>query len=122
MLKDLPAGIKFYGQKGLGLTLARSSSNTAEFDTGGAPLVLKAVEGEAMRTTGYSPFICFDVADMDSTIVRLLQLGASLDGPLKYPAYGKLGVVRSPDGHMIGLFEPAAAAADGTSSTGGRGE
>lgn len=74
-----------------------------------------------MRTTGYSPFICFDVADMDSTIVRLLQLGASLDGPLKYPAYGKLGVVRSPDGHMIGLFEPAAAAAAGGGVVGGGG-
>lgn len=36
----------------------------------GAPLVLKAVEGEAMRSTGYSPFLCFNVADMDSTIVR----------------------------------------------------
>lgn len=80
------------------------------------PLVLKAVEGEAMRSTGYSPFLCFNVADMDSTIVRyytsartaliskhganfdplspqidhrLLQMGAALDGPIKYPAYGK---------------------------------
>ncbi len=78
-----------------------------------------------MRTTGYSPFICFNVADMDSTIVRcgvlwcllassasvpldhralnvlsvglcpdiacrLLQMGAALDGPIKYPAYGKV--------------------------------
>lgn len=52
--------------------------------------MLKAVEGEAMRSTGYSPFLCFDVADMDSTVVRLLQMGAALDGPIKYPAYGKV--------------------------------
>lgn len=32
--------------------------------------MLKAVEGEAMRSTGYSPFLCFNVADMDSTVVR----------------------------------------------------
>ncbi len=41
---------------------------------------------------GYSPFLCFDVQDMDATVVRLLQLGASLDGPIKYPAYGKVRI------------------------------
>jgi hypothetical protein len=90
MLKDLPSAVHFYGKEGLGLTLKRRSEMTAEFDTGGPPLVLKAVEGEAMRSTGYSPFLCFDVMDMDSTVVRLLGLGASLDGPIKYPAYGKV--------------------------------
>lgn len=61
-------------------------------------------------------------------------MGAALDGPIKYPAYGKVhknekkrsgissepltyrsiprpclsqvAAIRSPDGHMIGLFEP----------------
>lgn len=92
MLKDLPSAVHFYGKNGLGLTLKRQGEMTAEFDTGGPPLVLKAVEGEAMRSTGYSPFLCFDVMDMDSTVVRLLQLGASLDGPVKYPAYGKVSL------------------------------
>lgn len=92
MLKDLPAAVHFYGKNGLGLTLKRQGEMTAEFDTGGPPLVLKAVEGEAMRSTGYSPFLCFDVMDMDSTVVRLLQLGASLDGPIKHPAYGKVSL------------------------------
>ena len=92
MLKDLPSAVQFYGKEGLGLALKRRSEMTAEFDTGGPPLVLKAVEGEAMRSTGYSPFLCFDVMDMDSTVVRLLQLGASLDGPIKYPAYGKVSL------------------------------
>ena len=34
-------------------------------------------------------------------------MGAVLDGPIKYPSHGKVASVRSPDGHMIGLFEPA---------------
>ncbi len=52
MLKDLPAAVHFYGKEGLGLALRRKSDMTAEFETGGPPLVLKAVEGEAMRSTG----------------------------------------------------------------------
>ena len=42
---------------------------------------------------------------MDSSITSLLQLGATLDGPIKYPPFGKVAAVRSPDGHMIGLYE-----------------
>lgn len=41
MLKDLPSGVNFY-QNGLGLRLARSSEVMAEFDTGGASLVLES--------------------------------------------------------------------------------
>ena len=45
---------------------------------------------EAACTSGYSPFLQFDIEDMDSTIVRLLSMGAHLDGPIKYPAHGKV--------------------------------
>ena len=70
--------------------------------------------------------------EFDTTITRLIQFGAHLDGPIKFPAEGKVGliiyypnickitkkylpfakkqkkkvaVMRSPDGHMIGLSE-----------------
>ena len=42
---------------------------------------------------------------MDSTVARLIGLGAELDGPIKYPPHGKVAALRSPDGHMIGLYE-----------------
>ena len=42
---------------------------------------------------------------MDKTIYKLLEMGAILDGPIKYPSHGKVAALRSPDGHMIGLFE-----------------
>ena len=32
---------------------------------------------------------------------------ALLHGPIKYPVQGKVAAVRAPDGHMLGLFEPA---------------
>ena len=47
----------------------------------------------AASTTGYSPFLHFDVDDMDTTVVRCLSLGATLDGPIKYPAHGKVASV-----------------------------
>lgn len=34
-------------------------------------------------------------------------MGAHLDGPIQYPAHGKVASLRSPDGHMIGIYEPA---------------
>lgn len=40
-------------------------------------------------------------------VPRLIQLGACLDGSIRYEAYGKLAAVRSPDGHMVGLYERA---------------
>lgn len=50
--------------------------------------------------------LTFQVADMDAMVPRLMQLGASLDGAIRYEPYGKVAAVRSPDGHMLGLFEP----------------
>lgn len=44
---------------------------------------------------------------MDQTIPKLMQLGAALDGAIRYEPYGKIAAVRSPDGHMLGLFEKA---------------
>jgi len=70
-------------------------------------LSIKAVESEAQLSNGYTPFLSFDVDDMDSVVARCAQMGAKLDGPIQYPAHGKVAVLRTPDGHMIGLYEPS---------------
>jgi predicted enzyme related to lactoylglutathione lyase len=49
----------------------------------------------------------FEVDDMDTTVAKCVQMGGNLDGPIQYPAHGKVAVLRSPDGHMIGLYEPS---------------
>ncbi|KAK9904314.1 hypothetical protein WJX75_009019 [Coccomyxa subellipsoidea] len=67
---------------------------------------MSAVLRHAFTTCGYSPFLSFEVADLQDSVQRLLQLGATLDGPIKYPARGKVAVLRGPDGHMLSLFEP----------------
>ncbi len=69
-------------------------------------LNIRAVESEAQLSHGYGPILSFDVDDLDSVIARCAQMGAHLDGPIQYPAHGKIAALRSPDGHMIGLYEP----------------
>lgn len=42
---------------------------------------------------GYSPFLSFDIDDMEGTVTRLLSMGAELDGSIKYAPHGKVSEV-----------------------------
>lgn len=72
-------------------------------------LTIKAIRGtESSMSVGYSPIITFqlDPDTMDTTIASCVQAGGYLDGPIQYPAYGKIAALRTPQGHMIGFYEP----------------
>ena len=118
------AAVNFY-QNGLGMAVVRHTDNWAELTCPGAGasnmsqgnitsdntindfhLSIQSAESEAQLGVGYSPFLSFDVDDMDMTVARSVQMGANLDGPIQYPAHGKVAALRAPDGHMIGLYEP----------------
>lgn len=86
---------------------SNDGSTTSPSTTQQFRLSIKAVGSEAQLSHGYSPILSFDVDDLDSVIARCAQMGAHLDGPIQYPAHGKLAALRSPDGHMIGLYEPS---------------
>jgi catechol 2,3-dioxygenase-like lactoylglutathione lyase family enzyme len=125
------AAVNFY-QNGLGMNIVRHTDEWAELQcpvgqssssslspslpdiASASPqtsdnfnLTIQACESEALLGVGYSPFLNFDVDDMDMTVARCVQMGAHLDGPIQYPAHGKIAALRSPDGHMIGLYEPS---------------
>nr|CCA15665.1 hypothetical protein PITG_11022 [Albugo laibachii Nc14]CCA16271.1 hypothetical protein PITG_11022 [Albugo laibachii Nc14] len=103
--RDLTRSTRFF-QSGLGLPLIKATESFAEFDTkSGVPLCIKLAQNEAVCSTGYSPFLNFNIDNMDDLIPRLLTMGATMDGPIKYPAHGKIASIRSPDGVMIGLYE-----------------
>ena len=106
LVKDVPSSVRFF-RDGLGLRVASVTPRWAELDTGGGgtPLELKATEGEAATTAGYTPFLSFDVADLDTAVTSLIGLGAALDGPVRHTPHGKAAALRSPDGHMLGLHE-----------------
>lgn len=124
------AAVNFY-QNGLGMAVIRHTDQWAELvcPVGGSSstssissatdeasihhhpihfqLSIQAVESnEASLSVGYSPLLNFDVDDMDTVVARCVQMGAHLDGPIQYPAHGKVAALRAPDGHMIGLYEP----------------
>lgn len=121
--------VNFY-QNALGLTLIRHTDDWAELScpagdrsgqqtpaagsdvTEAEPsfrLTIKSVESEAHLSTGYGPILTFDVDDMDMTVARCAQMGGKLDGPIQYPAHGKVAALRAPDGYVIGLYEPSIA-------------
>ncbi|KAK9829768.1 hypothetical protein WJX72_007778 [[Myrmecia] bisecta] len=80
---------RFYSE-GLGLPVTVLTERWAELQAGSSTLALKAVEGEAYCTPGYSPFLTFTVEDLQGTVTRLLGMGAVLDGPIQYPSRGKM--------------------------------
>jgi hypothetical protein len=76
-------------------------------DAPSIPLIIREGTNAAMLSVGYTPIINFDVKNMENAITVAMQMGGMLDGAIKYKAFGKIAALRSPDGHMIGLFEPA---------------
>lgn len=128
--RDVPAATRFY-KDGLGLAVTAASPTWAQVRRrsgsgrraeafrgtdrrqleggggGGVGLALKAGSGEAQCTAGYSPFLAFQVPDLQAAVERLLGLGARLDGAIKYGPHGKTAALRAPDDHMLSLFESA---------------
>jgi catechol 2,3-dioxygenase-like lactoylglutathione lyase family enzyme len=102
----------------LGLAVHRVTDDWAELQMGGHVSIsnnsnnsslllhIQAATVEAQLSTASSPLLTLQVEDMDDKIAAAAQAGAHLDGPIQYPAYGKVAVLRAPDGHMIALFEP----------------
>lgn len=55
---------------------------------------------------GYHPQLTFECENnFDGRMYRMLQEGGILDGPIKYPSFGKVASILSPDGVFIGLIE-----------------
>jgi predicted enzyme related to lactoylglutathione lyase len=112
--QGLASATDFYHQA-IGLPVLRVTDEWAELAaTPHVTLHLLATDaahaGEAPLSTGYSPLLTFEVTNMDERIAACAQAGGHLDGPIQYPAHGKVAALRTPHGHMVGLYEPAVAA------------
>ncbi len=104
MVKDIPATVKFYSE-GLGLPVKVSSPGWAELDANGTTIALHAAE--APVAGGDSLILSFHVDDIQAAIATLEQLGAQLEGRVREPSFGKVAAVRTPDGHLVSLLQPA---------------
>lgn len=103
MIKDVPAAVKFY-EEGLGLTVVNASPNMAELDANGTKIIIHGAENQA--EVGGSPILSFHVENLQETIAKLESLGASLQGRVREPAFGKVAAMRSPEGHLLSLLQP----------------
>ncbi|AFZ44833.1 Glyoxalase/bleomycin resistance protein/dioxygenase [Halothece sp. PCC 7418] len=102
MVNDVTASVEFYS-KGLGLPVTKNSPAWAELDAGGTTIALHAAEG---ASGGNSPILSFQVEDVYESVQTLESLGASLEGRIREPSFGKVAAMRSPDGHLVSLLQP----------------
>ncbi len=104
MVKDIPATVKFYSE-GLGLNVIMSSPGWAELDANGTTIALHAANENGQ--SGSSPILSFHVDDIYATIATLSEKGATLEGNVREPSFGKVAAMRTPDGSIISLLQPA---------------
>ena len=105
MVKDVPSAANFYSE-GLDLEITKLSPNMAELDASGTKIIIHGVEEDP--TTGGSPILSFHVDDVHAAIAKLESLGGKLEGRIREPFFGKVAAVRSPEGHLLSLLQPAA--------------
>ncbi|CAI9279578.1 unnamed protein product [Lactuca saligna] len=79
--KDVPKAAKFY-KEGLDFTINVCTLRWAELESG--PLKLALMHSSS-------------VTDINSTVTKLMALGAEMDGPIKYEVHGKVAAMRCID-------------------------
>ncbi|CAN6971084.1 unnamed protein product [Brassica rapa subsp. trilocularis] len=105
--KDVPKAARFYAQ-GLDFSVKVVTLRWAELQSGHLKLALmQSPSDHVVSEKGYSSLLSFTVTDINTSISKLMELGAELDGSIKYEVHGKVGSVRCLDGHVLGLYEPS---------------
>lgn len=67
------------------------------FDLNSTSLLLTCYFSDHDMQKGHSSLLSFTVNDINSTVTKLMALGAELDGPIKYEIHGKVSVSISMD-------------------------
>lgn len=108
MVENIDATVKFYNE-GLGLPIKMQTPGWAELDANGTTIALHFAQ--EVSKTGHSPILSFHVEDVYQALEKLESMGAKLEGRVREPSFGKVAAVRSPDGHLLSLLQPAPVAA-----------
>lgn len=118
LVRNAQRTLSFFSE-GLGMPIRYTAAEgtVGEVDSGPVGIIVQEVPmgtSEAQLSVGYSPFLNLNVADLDTLLPRLVQMGAHMDGAVRYTPSGKVVALRVPDGFMIGLHEPNAPSASHT--------
>ncbi|XP_020994262.2 uncharacterized protein LOC110279341 [Arachis duranensis] len=98
--KDVPKAARFYSE-GLGFSTNVCTLRWAELQSGLLLLALLhspnpnlyhlATSDQVVQIhKGYSSLLSFTVTDINTTVTKLMALGAELDDPIKYEIHGKV--------------------------------
>ncbi|XP_010915731.1 uncharacterized protein [Elaeis guineensis] len=105
--RDVPKAARFYSE-GLDFSINVCTLRWAELQNGPLKLALMhSPTSDYLMQKGCSSMLSFTVTDINSTVTKLMTLGAELDGPIKYEIHGKVAALHCLDGHVLGLYEPA---------------
>lgn len=107
VVKDVPAATKFYTEK-LGLVVNEQQSIPnfyTQFELNG-DTVFGLVNGFEQEGIGQSFDAALLVADVDTTYAQLQSAGVELVGEPRDMPFGRTFFLRTPDGHILRVFNP----------------
>ncbi|CAI5490667.1 unnamed protein product [Closterium sp. Naga37s-1] len=105
--RDVPRAANFF-KEGLGLPVLVCTERWAEVQAGPTRIALQQCDSTAHTAHGFSPLLSFSVrgeGEFDSTLLRMLRLGAVMDGAVVHMPQGRVAALRAPDGPMLSLVE-----------------
>ncbi|MCY6489408.1 MULTISPECIES: VOC family protein [Leptolyngbya] len=103
MVENVSASVEFY-REGLGLKVNVVTETWAELEADGTEIALHATTRSYQ--TESSPILSFHVADVYTTVEDLEAMGGRLEGIVRQLSFGKVALVRTPDGHLLNLLQP----------------
>lgn len=103
MVENVSASVEFY-REGLGLKVNGVTETWAELEADGTEIALHATTRSYQ--TESSPTLSFHVADVYTTVEDLEAMGGRLEGIVRQLSFGKVALVRTPDGHLLNLLQP----------------
>eukprot|EP00127_Corallochytrium_limacisporum_P004800 Clim_evm1s180 gene=Clim_evmTU1s180 len=105
MVRSVEQSRQFYVEA-LGMHPGKESDGYAEIKSAdGSVFALQETYNEPLLSTGYTPLFHMDVQNLDHAVPKLVMAGAHLDGAIQHTVHGKVASVRTPDGHVFGLYE-----------------
>ncbi|XP_062181782.1 uncharacterized protein LOC133886066 [Phragmites australis] len=103
--RDVPRAARFYAE-GHDFSVNVCTLRWAELPSGPLKLTLVHTNDNNLASQRvYSSMLSFTIPDINSTVSKLMALGAVLDGSIKYEIHGKVAALRCID--MLGLYKPA---------------
>lgn len=104
-VRDIEAAKRFYKEQ-LKLPLGQESTAMLEFFPGGTTLgIALAMHADALALVGRHTGITLQVEEIDTLCRELADAGVEFAEPLERTPWGKMAVVKDPDGNQFALVE-----------------